>query len=149
VILEVDDGEIVVEAEVRPTEDPLKVEMAIRNIMDPDSVDFEDIGNSRLIIARSRSLKALVKLHRLLRLQRILAAARGVLRKSVSGDKIVFYLHKQALAVGKLSFVSSDHESPLGAVKVTIRHRDVFAVIDWLSPPTEHGRPLWEKDIPE
>ncbi len=142
-------GEVVVEVEIRPTEDPQKVEHVIKNFFEPESIDLETIGYSKLLVAKARTLRSLAKLHRLLRLQRILDAARGVLRKSVSGNRLVFYLHKQALAVGKLSFVSSDNESPLGAVKVTIYHKDIHAVIDWLAPPTEHGKPVWEKDVPE
>jgi predicted RNA binding protein with dsRBD fold (UPF0201 family) len=144
-----DYGKVVVEVEVRPTEDPEKVEKAIRNIFDPEIIDWETIGNSKFLIARSNTLKSLIKLYRLLRTQRILDAARSVLKKSAVGNRITFYLHKQALAAGKLSFVSGDHESPLGAVKITIEHHDVSSVIDWLSPPTEHGRPLWEREAPE
>ena len=142
-------GRVVVEVEVRPTEDPEKVKAAILNIIDPDEIRWEELGNTKILIAEARSLRGLTKFHRLLRQQRILDAARAVLRKSITGNSIVLHLHKQALTQGKISLVSGDHESPLGAVRVTIEHPEIRAVIDWLAPATAMGRPLWERDMPE
>ncbi len=142
-------GRVVVEVEVRPTEDPEKVKAAILNIIDPDEIRWEELGNTKILIAEARSLRGLTKLHRLLRQQMILDAARAVLRKSITGNSIVLHLHKQALTQGKISLVSGDHESPLGAVRVTIEHPEIRAVIDWLAPATAMGRPLWERDMPE
>ncbi len=142
-------GRVVVEAEVRPTENEAKVMAAIENIVNPDEVRVEDLGGGvRLIVAESRGLHGLLKMYRLLRVQRILDAARSSLKKSVRGNKIVFYLHKQAALAGKLSFVGGDHESPMGAIRVIIEHPEPRAVIDWLAPPTSMGRPLWERDMP-
>ncbi|GAB6147911.1 RNA-binding domain-containing protein [Stetteria hydrogenophila] len=142
-------GSVVVEVEIRPTEDPDKVRRAVENIIDPDEVRIEEVGGVKILIAESRGLHGLVKLHRLLRQQRILDAARSVLKKSVQGNRITFYLHKQAALMGKASFVGGDHESPLGAIKVTIEHPDPNAVIDWLAPRTAMGKPLWEREMPE
>lgn len=142
-------GRVVVEAEIRPTEDPDKVRRAVENIIDPNEVRVEELAGTKILIAESRGLHGLAKLHRLLRQQRILDAARSVLRKSVQGNRIVFYLHKQAALMGKVSFVSGDHESPLGAIRVTIEHPDPKAVVDWLAPPTAMGKPLWEKEMPD
>lgn len=142
-------GKIVVEVEIRPTEDPKKVEAAIRKFFNPEVIEWEELGNSKILVAKSRSMRSLEKLHRLLRTQRILDTARSVFKKMTRGSILTFYLHKQALAVGKISFVGGDQESPLGAVKVTIRYHNIDEVIDWLSPPTQHGRPLWERETPE
>jgi len=142
-------GRVVVEAEVRPTEDESKVMEAISNIFEPDEVRVEELGGGvKVIVAISYGLHGLAKLHRLLRTERILDAARAVLRKSVQGGRIVFYLHKQAALMGRLSFVGGDHESPMGAIKVVVEHPDPKAVIDWLAPPTAMGKPLWEKEMP-
>lgn len=138
-----------VEVEIRPTENPDKVKRAVENIMDPDEIRVEELAGSLILIAESRGLHGLAKLYRLLRQQRILDAARSVLRKSVQGNRIVFHLHKQAALMGKVSFVGGDRESPLGAIRVTIEHPDPKAVIDWLAPPTAMGKPLWEKEMPD
>ena len=139
-----------VEAEVRPTESREKVLRAVRNFFDPQSVRVERLGESEVIIAESTTLASLTKLHYALRAERILDAARSALKKGVqSKSRLVFYLHKQAAYQGKVSFVSGDHESPMGAIKVTVEHPDVRAVIDWLAPYTARGRPVFERDMPE
>lgn len=140
---------IVVEAEVRPTEDPDKVLKAIQAFFDPDTVRIEDLGSTRILVAESGSLRSLEKLHWLLRAERILDAARGMMRRGIQGEKLVFHLHKQAAYVGRLSFISGDHESPMGAIRVTIEHPEPRQVLDWLAPPTVRGRPVFEKPIPE
>ena len=142
-------AKVIVEVEVRPTEDREKVLRAVLNIIDPDEVRTERIGQGEILILEAGSLASLTKLYHLLRQERILDAARGAMKKGVQGGRLVFYLHKQALTRGKLSFVSGDHESPMGAVRVTIEHRDPRAVIDWLAPPTVRGHPVFQKPMPE
>ncbi|MEB3787912.1 MAG: hypothetical protein GSR78_04050 [Desulfurococcales archaeon] len=140
---------VVVEAEVRATEDPEKVKKAVLNIMDPDRIEIADAGSSKILVAEAHSLRSLEKLHRLLRQERILDAARGAMRKGIQPGRLVFHLHKQAAYVGRLSFVGGDQESPMGAIRVTIEHPEPRSVIDWLAPPTVRGRPVYEKPMPE
>ncbi len=139
-----------VEVEVRPTESREKVLKAVRTFFDPQRVRVEKLGESEVVIAESTTLASLMKLHYALRVERILDAARNALKRGIqSKNRLVFYLHKQAAYQGKVSFVSGDHESPMGAIKVTIEHPDVKAVIDWLAPYTVRGRPVFERDMPE
>ena len=140
---------VVVEAEVRPTEDPDKVLKAIETIFTPETVRIEDLGSTRILVAEASSLKSLEKLHRLLRVEKILDAARSMLRRGVEGGRLVFYLHKQAAYVGRISLVSGDHESPMGAIRVVVEHPEPRLVVDWLAPPTARGRPVFERDMPE
>ncbi len=139
-------GEVVVEAEVRPTEDVEKVKKAIANLF--DGIIFQEEG-PRLVRGVCDSIACLKTLHRKLRQQRILDTARSVFSRSKYGDYIEIMLNKQAAYAGKVSFVGDPAESPLGAIHVVIRHKDVDAVIDWLAPRTRHGRPLWENDMPQ
>lgn len=139
---------VVVEAEVRPTEDYEKVLEAVKAFFEPDSLRIEKAGRSTIIVAQSGSLMSLEKLHQALRLERILDAARKAMKKGLQGDTLVFYVHKQAALRGRLSFVSSDSESPLGAIRFTIYHPDLESVIDWLAPPTRQGKPLYEREPP-
>ncbi len=141
-------GRVVVEVEVRPTESLDKVLAAVKSIIDIEDYHIEEVGRSRLLVAVA-PLEGLWRLHRLLREQRILDAARSVLKRGAGEGRIVFYLHKQAATRGKISFVGGDQESPLGAIRVTIEHPEPERVIDWLAPPTVMGRPLWEHDIPD
>jgi predicted RNA binding protein with dsRBD fold (UPF0201 family) len=141
-------GRVVVEAEVRPTESLEKVLAAVKSIVDIEDYSVEDAGRVRVLVATA-PIRGLQRLHRLLREQRILDAARSVLRRGVREGRIVFYLHKQAATVGKVSFVDGDQESPMGAIRVTIEYPEPERVIDWLAPPTVMGRPLWEHEPPE
>lgn len=140
---------VIVEAEIRPTEDDDKVLRALTNFFDATNVEIVDTGRSKIIVMTSDSLTSLFKLHKALRTERILDAARGAMKKGVQGSTLTFYLHKQAAYMGKLSFIDGDHESPLGAIKVVIQHDNIEEVIDWLAPPTSRGRPLWEKEMPK
>jgi predicted RNA binding protein with dsRBD fold (UPF0201 family) len=138
-----------VEADIRPTEDEERVLEAVKKIVEPEVVRIEgEEGSTRRLVASASSLRSLEKLRYMLRAQRILDAARKAMRKGLGEGRLVFYLHKQALSVGKLSFVGGDFESPLGAVMVIIEHPEPKRVIDWLAPPTVRGRPVFELDQP-
>ncbi|MCE4603836.1 MAG: hypothetical protein F7B20_02580 [Aeropyrum sp.] len=140
---------VIVEAEVRPTEDREKVLKAVKNIIEPDIVRFERVGRVEVLVAESNSLSSLARLHSMLRAERILDAARSALRKGIQGeDRLVVHLHKQAAYTGRISFVGGDHESPMGAIRLTIEYRRVKDVIDWLAPPTVRGRPVFQRDMP-
>jgi len=71
------------------------------------------------------------------------------MRESARGGSLVFMLHKQALAAGRVSLVDSPSESPLGAVVVRVEHPDPARVVDWLAPPTKDGRPIYVAGLPE
>ncbi|MCX8196541.1 MAG: hypothetical protein N3F67_05660 [Acidilobaceae archaeon] len=139
---------VVVEAEVKPTEEEEKVRKAIEAIVEPKELQREERGGRKFLVATS-DLRGLARLHSLLRAERILDAARGALKGGVYEGGIIVYLHKQAAYVGKVSFVSGDHESPLGAIRLSIETRSPHAVIDCLAPPTSRGRPLWDRRMEE
>ena len=143
-------GEIVAEVEVRPTEDEDKVLRALLNVFEPEKIEKVSLGEKVVIRATASSLASLQRLHRLLRAQEILEAARSYMLKSVKGDTVTILLHKQAAYEGKISLLSWDSESPLGPIKITITFRpNVRDVIDWLSPPTSQGKPLYERPMPD
>lgn len=139
---------IVVEAEVRFTEDREKVVKAIRNIVDIESIRVVSTNRGELIIGESARLESLLPLYHAIRLERILDAVRSVLKRNKQGDSTYLLLHKQAAFAGKVSIVDSDRESPLGAIRLMITREDIDEVIDWLAPPTSRGKPLWEKPMP-
>jgi len=140
---------VAVEAEVRPSENKDKVLQAMLNFFDFERISEEKVGISLVIIGESSTLRSLIKFHRALREEKILDSARKYLYKGINGNSISFMLHKQAAAVGRISFVDSENESPLGPIKVRIEYKDPQAVIDWLTPKTAKGVPLWENPIPQ
>ncbi|AWR97674.1 hypothetical protein DFR86_09015 [Acidianus sulfidivorans JP7] len=140
---------ITVTAEVRPSENEAKVLIAISNFFDFENLKSEKKEYSKLIIAESKTLRSLEKLHKALREERILDVARKYLRKGMSSDSITFMLHKQSAAVGVVSFVDDEKESPLGPIVFYIEYKKPEEVIDWLAPRTSKGIPLWDNPIPE
>ncbi|MEM0361422.1 MAG: RNA-binding domain-containing protein [Sulfolobales archaeon] len=143
--------EVRVEAEVKPTEDVEKVKKAILNLVDVSRLDLIDLGGGyKLLVGMSNDVKSLVKLHRLLRVERILDTARSIMMKSLgNNNSIVLKFHKQSAYVGRISFITHDDESPLGPITLTITSDRVREIIDWLAPKTSKGKPLWEAPTPK
>ncbi|WP_338601868.1 RNA-binding domain-containing protein [Sulfolobus tengchongensis] len=139
---------VMVVTEVRPSENLNKVLSAIMNFFDFDKMNIRKEGIIDILVLESNTLKSLLKLHKALRNERILDSARKYLIRGIEGNTIAFMIHKQAAAVKVLSFVDSDKESPLGAIKFYIQYHNPKEVVDWLAPRTAHGVPLWENPIP-
>ena len=138
-----------IETEVRPTEDLNKVIRAIRNLFNFKNIKVEELGNERkLIVIEENSIETLTKLRDILRRQRILDTARNILLKSYKGNVIEVKLNKQAAYQGVVSFVDSDNESPLGPINVVISSDKIELIIDWLTPKTSHGKPIWDLPTP-
>ncbi|MEM0340343.1 MAG: RNA-binding domain-containing protein [Acidilobaceae archaeon] len=138
---------IVVEAEIRYTENRDKVIKAIKNLVDISSFTTIPSPRGEKAIGESSSLEALLPLHQAIRVEKILDTVRSVLKKNKREDSTHLLFHKQAAFVGKVSIVDSDRESPLGAIKLLIVRDNIDEVIDWLAPPTSRGKPLWEKPM--
>ena len=72
---------------------------------------------------------------------RIRAAARSVLRRSVEDSRIIFFLNKQAAYAGHVSFSAPEGESPLGPIRIIIELEKPEEMIDWLAGrPEERGK---------
>ncbi len=138
-----------VEIPVRKTEDESIILSLIEKIMVPDEIKIEEAGEDRIVVATSRCVSSLEKLHSFFRRERILDAARKRIKKISRRDKVVILLNKQTLAVNRLSLVDDPSESPLGPVKIEVIHDDINKIIDWLVPPTRKGRPIKEYSLPE
>lgn len=104
---------MIVEASVpvHPTEDVLKVRSAVSQIF-PDGVLG---GDDDRVIVVAGSLDAFV--HKV-KDQRIKDSALMVLRRSLDGDSLHFFLNKQAAFMGVVNFTSGD--SGLGDVEVKV-----------------------------
>lgn len=139
-----------VEVEVRPTEDLEKVKKALLNVFEPGKIEVVERDKGyKLLVGESSSYRSLVKVHELIRRERIMDAARKMLRKGVIGNMLVFKVNKQAAYQGRLSFVDTDSESPMGAITFIIEANNPYEIIDWLAPRTSMGKPLWERDMPK
>ncbi len=110
--------EVEVEAYVNPTEDPAKVELAIRNVFGEITLEREAAGDGTLL--RLSGVEALENLREMLRRDRIRDAARAHLNRRVEGDTIRFGLNRQAAYMKHVSF-HHPREAPLGPIQITMR----------------------------
>ena len=132
---------IKVETIIKPTEDPVKVRKAVENVFTGEIL-VTNIGDGyKKVEGFSTRLESLSALYNLIRIEQIIPAARSYLLKGTKGNTIRFMIHKQAAYMRKISFVDSDRESPLGAIKFTIESQDPMRIIDWLTPTKyKHGK---------
>lgn len=129
-----DEVNIRVEAEVNPTEDPVKVRTAVENVF--GNVESETQKEGTLLVVKATGREPLSKLYNLLRRERIRDAARGALFQGLGEKSIVFYLNKQVAYAGHVSFSEPEAESPLGPIRVQIQCNDPRELIEWLAPRT-------------
>ena len=132
----VNEIDVHVEAEIHPTEDPEKVKRAVENILWNVKFEVKPRRRGSLLTAKAKGIDGLTKIYNLLRRERILDAARGVLFEGLDERSITFYLNKQVAYVGHLSFSEPAAESPLGPIKVQIRCDEPRRLIEWLTPKT-------------
>lgn len=127
--------EVTVETVVNPTEDPVKVEKALRAMLKEGLIERSDLSReSFLLRAKAHGLNSLAPLQGLLRQDRIRDAARSILFSGVTGKTIRFHLNKQVAYVNHISFSQPTGESPLGPITVEISCDDPESLIDWLAP---------------
>ena len=129
-----EDVTVIVESDILPTEDESKVERAVRNIFPLIEIRLEE-NNGKRIKAYAKGLKILSELHNLLKRNRIRAAARSIMMRSISASSITVALNKQAAYAGHISFTTDPNESPLGPIILTIQSPKPQEVIDWLVKP--------------
>ena len=131
-----DEIEVLIEAEVNPTEDIEKVKAAIENVFGTVKYEVKELHKGKLLIAKTKGASGLTKFYNLLRRERIRDAARTVLFEGANEKSVTFYLNKQVAYVGHISFCKPVAESPLGPIKVQIKCENPKELIDWLAPKT-------------
>ncbi len=139
---------LIVEVQMRPTEDQEKIIKALTNLFDLDDIKVEDGGKYKKIVGVSEKVSSLKKFREKIWMQRILDTARSMMLRGASEESIIFMLHKQAAYAGKVSFIENENESSLGPIVVKIETKAPREIIDWLAPKTSEGKPLWIKDMP-
>jgi len=123
-----------IEVRLSNTEDPQKVARAVSNIVKCGEPLLLEHKYGKLMVFKGVGKESLSPLRRLLFEQRILSAARKVLRKNLRGRIFRFYLNKQAAYSGQVSFCEEEGESPLGPVMIELATQDPEALLDWLVP---------------
>jgi len=119
--------ELIVRAEVRPTESKEKVLTALENIF--PNLEFKAKGGFLEGIGKEKNDLAAFK--ELLKMQQIRDAARSFLMHKVEEGSLNFDLNKQAAFKGKVNFV--DFEITLGPIQVKIKDKTPEDLIEWLT----------------
>ncbi|MEM3586472.1 MAG: RNA-binding domain-containing protein [Candidatus Jordarchaeaceae archaeon] len=138
--------ELEIETPIYPTESREKVEKALRTIADTEYIILEK-GGVNVLYGKLKGLESLSKIYKRLREQLIVESARKIMKRNIAGDTLVFYINKQAAFMGKIHFCLPKSESPMGAIKVSIRSENIEELIDWLTPKTVNGKPI-EREPP-
>ena len=121
--------DVLVSAPVFPSEDAEKVMHAVKNIFPTATLERSEDG-----VNGTADLEYFSKR---IRQQKILDAARSVMRKGRRSGRTVFRLNKQAAFAGKISF--AEERTVLGTITVTVEDEDIDSVIDTVAPVTVDG----------
>ncbi|MEM4717684.1 MAG: RNA-binding domain-containing protein [Desulfurococcaceae archaeon] len=131
--------EIIVEAEIRPTEELEKVKKALSTIVNVEDYEIiEYTKGYRVIRVKRGSISSLEPFRNAVRIQQIGPTVKSYLYKYFENDTLTILLHKQAAYSGKISLIDSERESPLGPVKVEIRgsKSEIETAINYLTSET-------------
>lgn len=114
------------------------------DLMNPFISDAENIKE---VVAVHGNLDILTGIHYLIRKEEIIDTANTALKEGINNDgcQIFAALNKQAALMKRLSF-PADIET-LGSVYLKIETEnedDLLRIVDWLTPPTKDGIPLYE-----
>lgn len=144
--------EVRVSARVNPTETEEKVRTAVQSIFPLADLTYNKADDTGLrgMLEGITGLEGLRHLHQLLREEEIIDTARTQFEVGMSrdGPSTSFRISKFVAFVGRLNFPAD--EEPLGSIHVTISASSSFELhrlIEWLTPPTEKGKILFEPDI--
>jgi hypothetical protein len=123
-----------IEVPVYSTENPDKVRRALSNIVFGMSFSERTEDGVRYLFGTSDGLDSLSQIQRHLKDQAISTFAWKTLSKSTAeGDRIIFYLNKQAAFMGIVHFCDDKSESPLGPIRVEIESDDIRSVINYIT----------------
>jgi len=126
---------ITIEAQLKPSEDPKKVEEAIKNVIGQKDV-FSIKNEKGMLVAEIDDQKGLDNIYEKIRARQNVGVARRMLTQNVSNNNTWIYFHKQAAYVKILNICDGESDSPLGHIKVIINTAEPLKIIDWLAPYT-------------
>ena len=135
-----DDGDILSESVLRDVLGNENLTVRLPDNVENASEKIEEI----VVIGGIELLEAI---HGNIRKEEIIDTAYTALKRGLSDDecKTTFFLNKQVAYARRLNFPAD--EEPLGSVKVEIETNtpeSMERLIDWLTPPTKNGVPVYE-----
>ena len=124
---------ITVEAQLNRSEDPRKVEQAIKNIVGIEDVSFNK-DKKDMLTAEIDNQKGLNNIYEKIRSKQSAGVARRLLILNAANSKTWIYFHKQAAFVNVLNICEDESDASLGHIKLIIHTSDPLRIIDWLTP---------------
>lgn len=112
--------EIHIETYVNPTEDPERVETAVKNIIGEINLERESSEDGMILKGRLEGMESLRKMKEILRRDRIRDAARMHLTRNSEASILSFDLNRLAAYMNHISFYHP-RESPLGPIHITLK----------------------------
>lgn len=125
------DVSVVLEGTVALSEDPDKVLRAVENLVGESAHNVETKRN--LIRVSSDDQKCLISVRDQLRDRHVRSAAKRLLLSNRNGNITKLLLNRQAASQGLVVLCSSEEESSLGPICMTIQSNKLDSVIDWLT----------------
>ncbi len=119
---------IKIKALLNPTEDPVKVEKAIKNLF--GNLDLSYDSDESIITAKIDKIQELRDFRSRIAQDRIRTTLNNTLTRWTDNDYLSFGLNRQAAYAGHVS-LNLTNEDPMGPIQVQIRG-DVIQVIDFL-----------------
>ncbi len=113
---------------INPSEDQIKVEQAISNILP----DIEIQINDDSLKATSQNLETLSNIFEVIHSRKIQRVYRRFLSNNLRNDSTWFYLNKQAALSNTVALCDDEDESPLGPIKIVLTSKNIEEIIDWL-----------------
>ena len=114
--------------EIKPSEDPQKIEQAISNVLSNTKITISDTS----IKATSNDLESLSKIQEKIHSKRKQKIYRRNLEQNLTDDSTWFYLNKQAAFVDTIALCGEADDSPLGPIKIVLTSNRIELVTDWL-----------------
>jgi len=130
-------------AEINPTEDEARVRAAVTNLT--GVTQFSRVVEGRkAILLQEGGRDLLTHFRGLLRRERILDAARKIMRRGIQANTLTFFVNKQVAYAGHVSFCRPVGESPMGPISFDISDEDPNSLIEWMATKTVDGIPVDE-----
>lgn len=123
-------------AYINPSESFDKVSLALANM----SVGSHPAKQGNNVAVKSENVEALSKIYEYIRSRQTMGVVRSKLLKNLTNNETFLLLNKQAAYAGAIVVCDEEAESPLGAIKLTLRSPDIVKIIDWLAPPLDRER---------
>ncbi|MGY5871101.1 MAG: RNA-binding domain-containing protein [Candidatus Thorarchaeota archaeon] len=129
---------------VYPTEDKIRVEQAIKNLLGPIDLVKSELEELTELVSIEKDRSRFVSLRQSIHDKRILDAVRVRLLKNLDEFTTCIFFDKQAAYTGKLRVIDNNHVNPpLGSIEIKFDFKSESQFeefLDWFSPRTKGGK---------